>query len=88
MDNDAKYVRVIRINVVGGTVMLAITVLSVALMAVGFLPADARQILTILVFGGIPAFLFFLTAWLARRERAAAQAAAQPRTAESPTVRS
>ena len=71
----------------GGIVLLAAMALSVALMAVGFLPADARQILTMLVFGGIPACLLFLTAWLARRERAAAQAAAQPPTAEAPTVR-
>ena len=85
MDNDAKFARVIRINVVGGTLLLAALALSVVLMAVGFLPTDAREVLTLLVFGGIPMLLLFATVWLARKERARAQALAQSRTAASST---
>ncbi len=89
MDNDAKFARVIRINVVGGTILLAMLGVSAVLIAIGFLPFDTGTIVRILVFVVLPTCLVFLTALAALRERAAAQAAAASRaqTAESPTVR-
>ena len=75
MIDDAKFARVIRINLVGGIVMLGLLGLSFVLMAVGFLPSDGGSVARILVFGGVPTCLLFLTAWLARRERADARAA-------------
>lgn len=89
MDDDAKFARVIRVNVVCGTILLAMLGVSAVLMAVGFLPFDTSSIVRILAFVGIPICLVFLTAWAARRERAAARAATARRaqTAETPTVR-
>ena len=75
MSEAAKFARVIRINIIGGTIMVGTLILSGSLTLVGFLPADAGSIAYRLVFGGVPAFLMFLTAWLARRERAQAAAA-------------
>jgi len=87
MNDDAKFTRVIRINVVGGCVLLALLAVSIGLMAVGFLPSDAGSILRMLVFGGVPTFLLFLTAWLARRERAEARAAVQAQPVDRPALR-
>jgi hypothetical protein len=77
MNDDAKFARVIRINVAGGSIMLVLLALSIVLMAPGFLPSDPGSIARLLVFGGVPTFLLFLTARLARTERAEARAAAQ-----------
>jgi hypothetical protein len=82
MEDDARFARVIRINVFGGSIMLGLLVLSIGLMAVGFLPSDPGWIAYLLVVGGVPCSLLFLTAWLARRERAEARDAATRRSGE------
>jgi hypothetical protein len=87
MNDDAKFRRVIRINVIGGSILLALLVLSMVLIAVGFLPSDPGWVARMPAFGGVPTFLLFLTAWLARRERAEARDAAQARASDRPALR-
>jgi hypothetical protein len=65
MNDDAKFTPRIRTNVVGGCRPARALAVSIVLTAVRTsLPSDAGSILRMLVFGGVPTFLMFLTACL------------------------
>ena len=69
MTDDAKFGMVIRINTIGGIVLLGMVAMTVGLLLVGALPWDARAIVG-LVFGLVLASLAFLTARSAKQDRA------------------
>ncbi len=61
MTDAAKLTRAIRINIIGGTVILAVSVFTVVLVAVGILPLDTQAVVVITV-GFVFAGLSFVTA--------------------------
>jgi hypothetical protein len=68
MNDTAKLTRAIRVNVIGGTLILAFAALTVVMVAAGILPMDT-QVVVSLVFGFVIAGLAFLTARSLRQDR-------------------
>ena len=68
MNDAAKLTRAIRINVIGGTLILALAALTLVLVAAGILPMGT-QVVVSLVFGFVIAGLAFLTAGSLRQDR-------------------
>jgi hypothetical protein len=68
MNDAAKLTRVIRVNVIGGTVMLALAALTLVLVAVGILPLST-QVVVSLKFALVIAGLMILTARGVRQDR-------------------
>lgn len=70
MTDDAKLATVIRINFIGGSVMLAAIGVTAILIWIGALPWDAGMMVRLAFFGLVPTALAFVTAWAARRDLA------------------
>jgi hypothetical protein len=68
MNGTAKVTRAIRVNVIGGTLILAAAGLTAALVVAGILPMDT-QVVVSLVFGCVIGGLAFLTARELRQDR-------------------
>jgi hypothetical protein len=68
MNDTAKLTRAIRINMIGGALILAAAALTLVLVAAGILPMDARVAVSI-VFGFVITGLAFLTARGLRLDR-------------------
>lgn len=68
MDDTAKLTRAIRINLIGGALLLAAAALTITLAAAGILEMDTQLVLS-LVFGLVMAGLAFLTARELRLDR-------------------
>lgn len=68
MNDDAKLVRVIRINAIGGSVMLGLLVLTGVLIVAGALPWDYGTAVQLGLLGLLPTALAFLIVWSARRD--------------------
>lgn len=68
MNDIAKVTRAIRVNVIGGTLILGAAGLTAALVVAGILPMDT-QVVVSLVFGSVTGGLAFLTARELRQDR-------------------
>lgn len=68
MDDDAALTRVVRINVIAGSVLVALLVLTAVLVLLGALPWDIGLATRVGIFGIVPATLAFVTAWAAHRD--------------------
>lgn len=68
MDDRARLTRAIRVNVIGGMVILAAVAITLVLVVAGLLPVDTALVVS-LVFGVVIAGLALLTARSLRQDR-------------------